>query len=318
MTKFHHNVLLILMAVICLTRTSYAQMLNKPYIAAYGKAEDPAIIFLHGGPGYNSFSFELSTAERLSQEGYYVIVYDQRGCGRSADAGGEYDFPEAIKDLDEVYNTYHIKKATLIGHSWGGTVGTMFAGQNPGKVNALVLVSAPVYYQQTFRSIINKCKEKYTAQNMQDQLGYIDMLEKMDTAALAYANYSFMHAMSAGLYTAKKPADNSKELYTKMFQSKDAAYLRDMKTEPVKGFYENERYTTLNLSDRLIALKSKVPVYGIYGTEDGLFDRLQLDMIKDITGEDRFKTVDNASHSVFIDQQDIFIGTLTGFIGKKP
>lgn len=53
------------------------------YSAAYGKASDPAVIFLHGGPGYNSLDFEVTTAQKLADQGFYVIVYDRRGEGRS-------------------------------------------------------------------------------------------------------------------------------------------------------------------------------------------------------------------------------------------
>ncbi len=53
------------------------------YSKAYGDPSDPAIIFLHGGPGYNCAGFEFTTAQTLLESGFYVIVYDQRGCGRS-------------------------------------------------------------------------------------------------------------------------------------------------------------------------------------------------------------------------------------------
>jgi proline iminopeptidase len=186
----------------------------------------------------------------------------------------------------------------------------MFTEKNPDKVTALVLVSSPVSYQQTFRSIIKNCKKNYTTENKQDQLGYIYMLEKMDTTDLMYASYCFLHAMNAGLYTTNQPAENSKEILKNVSQSPDARYIRDMTKPPVQGFYKSEHYTTLNLTGKLTAIKKQVPIAAIYGTDDGLFDETQLAMIKSITGETRFAIIQNASHSIFIDQQDKFIEAL--------
>lgn len=289
----------------------YAQPLPQLYSNAFGDKTHPALIFLHGGPGYNSFSFEASTAQRLADEGYYVIVYDQRGCGRSVEPDGtRYDFEEAVQDLSDIYATYGIGKATLIGHSWGGTLGIIFTSQEPDKVNGLVLTGSPLDYQQTFKSIIARCKNIYTEKGKSNELKYIAMLEEMDTTKLDYATYCFMHAMSAGLYQAKQPAESSKDIYKAMMPMQDARYLTNMTQPPVKGFYEQEQYTTLKLYDKVAAIKKKLPVYALYGSEDGLFDTVQLDKIKATVGPNNFTLVDNASHNVFIDQQDVFIGKM--------
>ncbi len=46
--------------------------------------------FLHGDPGYNYASFEISTAPLLAEQGYYVIAYDRRGEGRSTGPNAEF------------------------------------------------------------------------------------------------------------------------------------------------------------------------------------------------------------------------------------
>jgi proline iminopeptidase len=307
--------MLFCLAIIC--QQVCGQALPQLYSTSFGSKSNPAIIFLHGGPGYNAFSFEASTGKRLADEGYYVIVYDQRGCGRSAEPDGtRYDFAEAVQDLSDIYTNYGIEKATLIGHSWGGTLGIIFTSLQPGKVNALVLTGSPLDYQQTFKSIIARCKNIYTDKGKSNELKYITMLEEMDTTTLDYATYCFMHAMSAGLYQAKQPAEGSKDIYKAMMPMLDARYLTNMTQPPVKGFYEQEHYTTLKLYDKIASIKKKVPVYGLYGSEDGLFDTVQLDKIKTTVGAANYTLVDNASHNVFIDQQDVFIEKLKEFLGK--
>lgn len=313
MKRYQHFLLVVVFAITGFV--SFAQVEGDLYSAAYGDNAKPAIIFLHGGPGYNSFSFEASTAEKLAAEGYYVIVFDQRGCGRTGNIeGSKYDFAEAVADMQAVYNKYDVQKATLIGHSWGGAIGVVFAEQHPEMVKELVLVGAPMDYQQSFKAIIAHSKVAYKKQSKDDQLRYIAMLETMDTATLEYATYCFMHAMASGQYQTEQPATGVRELYTKMMTLPDAKMLMDMTEPPVKGFYENEQYTSLKLYDRLKELKKKVPVYGMFGKEDGLFDDVQLNAIKTSIGADNFIVVTNASHSVFVDQQGEFINLLIGYM----
>ncbi len=95
------------------------------YSRAFGNPKNSAVIFLHGGPGYNSSSFEITTAETLADSGYYVIVYDRRGEGRSTASQAQFNFKETFADLNLVFNQYQIEKATLIGHSFGGIVSTL-------------------------------------------------------------------------------------------------------------------------------------------------------------------------------------------------
>ena len=106
------------------------------YTKAYGNPKDQAVVFLHGGPGYNSALFEGTTAEALSKNGFYVLVYDRRGEGRSEDQEAAFTFEETFKDLNRIYKKFKLKKAILIGHSFGGVVATLYAEQYPKKVKA--------------------------------------------------------------------------------------------------------------------------------------------------------------------------------------
>ncbi|GAB5465894.1 MAG: alpha/beta hydrolase [Candidatus Kapaibacteriales bacterium] len=276
---------------------------------AYGDEKNEAIIFLHGGPGYNSFTFEASTAQKLADKGYYVIVFDQRGCGRSQSMSeNKFTFEEAFDDIKSLYSKYHIEKASLIGHSWGGTLGAYFAAENSELVNHLILTDSPLSYQESFKVIHNKCREIYTKQENSQQLKYLDMIESMDHKSLQYSGYTFMHAMSAGLYSPKVQTEDAAKIYKEMSKNEDAELMKVMTQPPVMGLHANEAYTTINISDKLkAAIDSGIKVYGIYGNEDGLFDETQFDKFREIMGKDHFFVVEGAGHSVFIDQQKEFI-----------
>ena len=286
------------------------------YSKAYGKKTSPAILFIHGGPGHNSVSFELSTAQKLADEGYYVIVYDQRGGGRSAEIkDSKYTFDEAFGDINKVLSKYGVKKTSIIGHSWGGTLGLQYAMKYPDKVDKFLMVDSPVSYQMTFRNIIKRCKEKYTA-DKSPNLQYILMLEKMDTTSLEYASYCFMNAMQCGLYQPKNQSPESQALYMELSKLPEAKYLSDMTRAPVSGFFTNEKYTLMDMSEQIKKLAAKNKIFGIYGAEDGLFDVAQINILESLIGDDNFSTLPDASHNVFLDQQGQFLDLVEWYMSN--
>lgn len=96
-------VLISLLEIIC----SYSQEI---YSKCYGDPKLTPIIFLHGGPGYNSVNFEVSTAQKLADNGFYVIVYDRRAEGRSKNMEAEFTFKQTFKDIDALFKKYKNKK----------------------------------------------------------------------------------------------------------------------------------------------------------------------------------------------------------------
>ena len=282
------------------------------YSKAYGNPKNEPIIYLHGGPGYNSIGFELTTAKKMSKNGFYVVVYDRRGEGRSKDKNAKFTFQETFKDLTIIYKKYNLKKATLFGHSFGGIIGTLFAEKYPEKAKKLILVAAPLSMQETFLNIIKTSKSMYIKNGDKTNLKYIEMLEKMDTTSIAYSSYSFGHAMQNGFYTPKTPSKEALAIYSKL--KTNASFIKDgttMTMEAPRGFLKNENYTSIDLTLSLKKiLKNNTQIFGLYGKEDGLYSKEQVLKIKNILPLHHFKYMDNCSHNVFIDQQDKLITSL--------
>ena len=123
------------------------------------------MIFIHGGPGGNSVQFEQTTAQKLADEGFYVIVYDRRGEGRSADENARMTYDEAFGDLNTVYNKYNLETASLIGFSFGGLVTTLFTEKFPQKVTSIILVSSLISQQESYDHILGSVKKIYAKKN---------------------------------------------------------------------------------------------------------------------------------------------------------
>ncbi|MEX1002849.1 MAG: alpha/beta fold hydrolase [Crocinitomicaceae bacterium] len=298
---------LVILLIICNLLHAKAEL----YSRSFGNKNDQSIIFLHGGPGYNCASFEFSTAQKLADLGFYVIVYDRRGEGRSKDDKAKFNFKQTFKDLKSLYDKYDIQKPILIGHSFGGVLATRFAVENKKSVKSVVLVGAPVSLQESFETIINTSKQIYLENDDKTNLKYITMLEEMDSTSLDFAVYCFAHAMQNGFYSTSSPSDEAEAIYKALKKDSLAKkYISEMTQAATQGFWKNESYTTIDLKDDLRELVSdSISVYGLYGQEDGLYSSVQIEELKTLIGAENVSYLSNCSHSVFIDQQTIFLET---------
>jgi proline iminopeptidase len=282
------------------------------YSKAFGNPNDKPLIYLHGGPGYNSVGFESTTAQKLSENGFYVISYDRRGEGRSPDKNAKFTFNETFDDINLIYDTFNLRSAILIGHSFGGVIATLYAEKHPNKTKSIILVSAPLSMQETLSTILKSSKSIYISNKDSVNLNYINMLEQMDKSSMEYSSYCFSHAMQNGFYYQKEPTKEAVNMYSK-FKTDTLLikYGSKMTYEAPRGFWQNENYTTLDLKDDLTKiLKNGTPVFGLYGKDDGLFSESQVRNVENLIGENNLKYLNNCSHNLFIDQQTKFINAL--------
>jgi len=298
----------VILLLIFAIQQGFAQEL---YHKAFGNPKDTPVLFLHGGPGYNCAGFEVTSAQALADSGFYVLVYDRRGEGRSTDANAKFTFQETFSDINGILNQYKIKKVTLIGHSFGGIVATLYADQYPEKVNAIVLVGAPVSLQETFKTILRSSRKIYETNHDKTNLNYIDMIEKMNPTSVEYYAYSFGHAMQNGFYSPKKMSDEAKAIYAASSKNPLFQHVSKMTQEPPQGFLKNENYTSIDLTTTLQKLISKkTKIYALYGKDDGLYSVDQVGQLSQIIGKNNLTYLNDCSHNVFIDQQTSFIDYL--------
>jgi len=196
------------------------------YLRTFSDSADKSVIFLHGGPDYNSASFEATTAQVFADEGFYVIVYDRRGEVRSRHLSADFTFDEAIADINFIYDSLNISTASIIGNSFGGAIETKFAVAEKEKVRSLILVSAPVNLQETFKTIIRSCRYIYKENKDYQGWTYLDVLAEMDSTTIAYSSGYFGLAMRSGFYEPVNPRRLSKKIKQKF--KKNADYMQQL------------------------------------------------------------------------------------------
>ena len=299
----------LLLLLLCLVPKVDAQTL---YTKAFGNPQHPAMLFLHGGPGYNCASFEISTAPLLAEQGYYVIVYDRRGEGRSTDPNAEFSLAEAAADMQNVLEQYKVTKAHLLGHSFGGILALKFARTHPEMVSSVVLISAPLDLQESFQHIIAQCKTIYEAKEDLVNLKYLGLLQEMDPHSMLFASYCFMHALRNGFYATPNPTPQAQQRYTALVDHPDYKRWGNAMTEQAPlGFHRNDAYTQMKMYDLIQqVLLKKVPVFGLYGEDDRLYPKTQRQTLEALLPQGHFKSWERCGHTVFIDQQALFFDAM--------
>ncbi len=118
---------------------------NSIYWEACGNPDGKPAVVVHGGPGAG-----CTTGQRRSFDParYRVILFDQRGCGRSrphaSDPAVDMRFnttEHLLRDMEQLREHLDIDKWLVYGGSWGVTLSLAYAERHPERVSAMVLMS---------------------------------------------------------------------------------------------------------------------------------------------------------------------------------
>ncbi len=103
-----------------------------------GNPNGVPVVFLHGGPGAGA----TSQHRRFFDPSFYrIIIFDQRGAGRSKPLGEVIDntTPLLVQDIERLREMLHIERWLVFGGSWGSTLALAYAESHPGRCTGLIL-----------------------------------------------------------------------------------------------------------------------------------------------------------------------------------
>ncbi|UUM29564.1 prolyl aminopeptidase [Vibrio japonicus] len=108
------------------------------YVEQCGNPDGIPVLFLHGGPGSGC---RPSHRRLFDPSNYRIILFDQRGCGRSKPYGSIKDNTSAhlVADMEQIRQHLKIEKWILFGGSWGATLGLIYAQKHAERIAGLVL-----------------------------------------------------------------------------------------------------------------------------------------------------------------------------------
>lgn len=103
-----------------------------------GNAKGIPVLFLHGGPGAGS----TPNHRRFFDPAYYrIVIYDQRGAGRSTPLGEIQDntTPHLIQDIETLRQHLGIEQWLIFGGSWGSTLALAYGEAHPSRCLGFIL-----------------------------------------------------------------------------------------------------------------------------------------------------------------------------------
>ncbi|CAE6532905.1 unnamed protein product [Rhizoctonia solani] len=108
------------------------------YYEVSGNKEGKPVVFLHGGPGGG-----VSPSDRtyFDPEKYKIVLFDQRGCGKSQPSSSlkANTTWHLVDDIEKLREKLNIDKWVVFGGSWGSTLSLAYAQKHPDRVKGLIL-----------------------------------------------------------------------------------------------------------------------------------------------------------------------------------
>lgn len=121
--------------------------IHRIHYMTFGNKNGIPLINFHGGPGSGTTP---KIAAAIDQNKYYIILFDQRGCGQSVPHGEIKDnnTDMLIRDADKLLEHLGVNKVVVTGGSWGSALAIKYAETFPGKVLGVMVYAVCLFRKE--------------------------------------------------------------------------------------------------------------------------------------------------------------------------
>jgi proline iminopeptidase len=267
------------------------------YYEILGSAPGTPLVVANGGPGFDHSYLHLSDAWDTIAKTRKVVLYDQRGVGRSSRIapGQSCTLRDQIEDLDALRAHIGAERIDLLGHSWGGYLAMAYAARYPQHIRRLLIVdsAAPKWGDTVFlfKNIFPEGVEREDADEFASQLG--------DKAA---AGRSLREYFSMLFYSPEK----RDAALAKMDEGSENPEVNETINKDLERYDLNPelpkyRFPTMVMTGRFDINVAPVVAFKIH---------------KAIAGSE-FVVFDRSGHMPFYEEPEKFVQTVEGFLSKE-
>ncbi|PRX57692.1 alpha/beta fold hydrolase [Flagellimonas meridianipacifica] len=285
------------------------------------KGEDrtkPIMLFLHGGPGdvvFGLFPFQTYVGKEL-EKNFVMAYFHQRGMVKSKPVNiSTQTLENHIDDVDNVINFLVDKmdrnKVILMGHSWGGLLGTLYLLRDESKIERFIAVASPFNFSENSREsysyTMEWAKEQQNEQAIKELEAYakppVDTFDKVLVKS-KWASQAF-GGIAKNISIPKILSDSGiKEL-------KQEWQLMAMEVAKVMFDSLNE----VKIDEEINQIKT--PIFFIAGRNDATVPPKTVEKTFDLyKGEKKYMVFENSHHLVFVDEPNLFIAQIEQFGSK--
>ncbi len=112
--------------------------LHELHVAEYGNRDGKPVLVVHGGPGAG---ISPTMSRYHDPAAYRMVLFDQRGCGRSTPYASLEDNTtwHLVADMETIRTHLAIDRWQLFGGSWGSCLSLAYAETHPERVSELIV-----------------------------------------------------------------------------------------------------------------------------------------------------------------------------------
>ena len=247
------------------------------YYEVHGQGE-PLVMIMGFGGGCRGWYFQM----RVFKKHYRVIIFDNRGIGKSDKAMESYTIRTMASDTLGLMDNLGIEKAHVLGMSLGSLVAQEIAIEHPERVMKLILACASI--GETEEDDMNERMVKaFKVKEGPDgvDLRSVNFEEAMDTVVALSFN---------------------KRLYRMLLTPMSKVYVKMVGVEG--HFRQIEAVMGYNTLDRLHRIKA--PTMVLTGTEDKIIPPKYSEQIASLIPHARLVKVEGGSHALNIEMRSRF------------
>ncbi|MFF2484269.1 alpha/beta fold hydrolase [Paenibacillus sp. NPDC058071] len=281
------------------------------HVEVFGEQRSPAVLFLHGGPGESCYEFVRHQAEMLAAH-LFVIAIDQRGVCRSEAilADEPFELQDLIEDCEDLRRQLEIKSWSVIGHSFGGYLGLMYAVRYPESIHKIVFECPTFHFGWTAKSLLKK------ASGLFESIGDSERSEQC--LQLAEENLPAEQLFNRYLELGEALGDRKGQLYSNREIATDYSLYSD---EEWDEFADRTDTHLRRLQEDGKMFESAVPLLSrltapsllIIGDHDPVTCEHHVQAYSG-TEQGRIVIVKDCGHTPHSEQPDIFCDTISRFI----
>lgn len=301
-----------------------------PVVVRGNKASGVFILFIHGGPGGTALQKMGLPAFNDLENSYATVFWDQRASGSSQ--GNSPDelltLDQFVEDLDKLVDLigykYNHPKIFLMGHSWGGCLGTAYltdAGRQ-GKIKGWIEVDGahnnPMGDTLSMAWVKSYAQQQIDAHTEPDFWNYVLTWygRNPDFTSNQLEHYAFVDKANGYIH------DPSVKRTPASFPAYSAAYVFNSPADLTMQL-TNENHVIRNfvISDIDLTKQMKnitVPVLILWGQFDGVIPvpmaSQALNALGTITQEKSITILPNSGHVGFYEEPDLFAATVRQFV----
>ncbi|MDY8136973.1 alpha/beta hydrolase [Aquimarina sp. 2201CG5-10] len=269
---------------------------SKIYYETFGEGEP--LLIINGGPGMNSKGFR-SIAQLLSKN-HKTIIYDQRGTGNSSLTvvnTSTITMDLMVDDIEKLRNHLKLDSWIVLGHSFGGILGSYYTSKHPEKVKGLVLSSSGGLDLELLNYVGQNIREKLSDNEAKNLQIWTQKINQGDTTY--HARLQRGKALAPAYVVNKKHVPVIAERLTQGNQSINTLVFQDLRkinydcTETLKSYNK--------------------PVLIIQGNKD-IIDAKTANKTHQVFSNSKLVLLDDCGHYGWLDKKEEYLSEIDSFL----